>query len=345
MEVYAPGVVKLFGEHAVVYGKTAVAIAITQYAKAEVQGGKPGAVEMRLLDFGGISIALKWEDMAKICKIYRARKDIEGFVESIRGVDHRLLPYVVIASRMAVENGGRVGGARIEISSQIPVKMGVASSAACSTAFAVALANFAGLKLTDAQMIEIARDGERIVHRNDEAGKIDVSGSYFGGCVSYNDAYGARRVAVKSKMDVLLVNSGPKKPTAETVRHVAELNKSNGEYVKVLLEQIEECTRRGLEAIESGDRNGIGKLMTENHKLLTALGVSNESLDKVVALSEAGGAYGAKLSGGGGGGLAIVLPKDDVGRLVHMLNRSGFDTYAADVSEKGAKDYVGAANG
>jgi len=47
--------------------------------------------------------------------------------------------------------------------------------------------------------------------------------------------------------------------------------------------------------------------MNQNHKLLQELGVSTEKLDKMCEAAVVSGAYGAKLSGAGGGDCMIAL--------------------------------------
>ncbi len=52
--------------------------------------------------------------------------------------------------------------------------------------------------------------------------------------------------------------------------------------------------------------------MDFNHGLLEALGVSSRSLDNMVwAARDAGDAYGAKLTGAGGGGCIVALDPTD----------------------------------
>jgi mevalonate kinase len=47
--------------------------------------------------------------------------------------------------------------------------------------------------------------------------------------------------------------------------------------------------------------------MISVHELLRSIGVSNESLDRLVVAASEAGAWGAKLSGAGGGGVVLAL--------------------------------------
>ena len=89
-----------------------------------------------------------------------------------------------------------------------------------------------------------------------------------------------------------------KRKTAELVNDVAKHPKKD-EIFKFIGDIVE-----NLESVNS--REELGKLMVQNHELLRELGVSTEKLDKVVEIGKKY-SYGAKLSGAGGGGVAIIL--------------------------------------
>ena len=64
--------------------------------------------------------------------------------------------------------------------------------------------------------------------------------------------------------------------------------------------------------------------MTQNHRLLQQLDVSSAPLDRLVEAALRGGAYGAKLSGGGRGGVMIALaPSYAVMSIEQTLWRAG----------------------
>ncbi|EQD58137.1 mevalonate kinase, partial [mine drainage metagenome] len=125
------------------------------------------------------------------------------------GISRDLLPYIIIAGRLMHDHHAKLSGKRIEIDSEIPVSKGFASSAACSTAFTAALSKSAGVALQDVEFIDIARDGERIVHKNYNAGKIDVNTSFYGGCVLYSDSTGATKVELHNGLQLLAIDTGP----------------------------------------------------------------------------------------------------------------------------------------
>lgn len=353
ISVRAPGVVKLFGEHAVVYGKTSVAMAIDRHAYATIDAAENSSLTLTLSDFGK-SASFTNEELVSLYKSYRSKDNIadldgrnnairEFAIEKGRGIDPDVLPPAVISSILLVDYGLDIRNKEIKISSDIPVQKGFASSAACSTALTLALLKDAGLSLTDNEVVEIARNGEIVGHTNEGAGRIDISTSYYGGFVSYKPSTGARREHAGIRLNLLVIDTGPKKSTAETVGHVRALYNKNPEYMSHLFEAIERCSIAGLEALSRGDLKKVGSLMYENQSLLEKIGVSSEGLEKAVGIAKEHGAFGAKLSGGGGGGIAIALT-DDPESLSRAFRGTGYESYLIWMDAEGAGVYNAVSN-
>jgi len=336
IEVKAPGVVKLFGEHAVVYGRSFVPAARGKYASGSVE--EPRGTELRIVlsDFGEFAIALDKRKLGLLYKRYKARKSLSDYISANNEIDPKILPYATIAARLANEFETDVLGKEVSISSEIPQQSGCASSAACSIAFTVAILNAGKVKLEDPVIIDIARDGERVTHISEGAGRMDVTASYYGGCLGVT---GEKRKFVKTKLNIVLVDTGPKKSTAETVGSVRKRYDSDREKTEEILDAIEECSVKGLSALAKGDVKTVGEYMYKDQELLKELGVSSERLDRVVEIAKEHGAYGAKLSGGGGGGIAIAICKDP-DELIRVMEEKGFKAYGTRIAIDGARKYL-----
>ena len=343
-DVYAtaPGAVKLYGEHVVLYGRSSAAIAVNMRAKAYVRDSDAKGIEFKLDDLEK-SEAFTAGQLHELFLKYKSFKDdksakIGDFVASAidSGVSAQVLPYAIIAGRIMEEFGTEISGKSVSINSDIPMGKGFASSAACSVAFAAAMAKSLGINMPNETFIDIARDGERIVHKNSLAGKIDVNSSFYGGCVVYNDSNGVRREDVPKNMNMLVVDTGPKKPTSETVATVRSRLEKDEAGTKRIFDMIEECTGNGIEALKKGDMLSVGRYMYRNQELLRDLGVSNDGLESVVMQSKEFGAYGAKLSGGGGGGIAIVLSNGS-SELSSTFSSHGLTVYEVNISDTGVQ--------
>ncbi|MGC8622676.1 MAG: mevalonate kinase [Candidatus Micrarchaeia archaeon] len=335
---YAPAAAKLFGEHAAIYGELSLGAALNMYAYSHVESikGHPDYFELSLQD---LELDLK-RRAVEIEAFYSAYQyhGLESFTKMFNG---KPLPYLTIAAQLESIYGVDISGIKASIRSNIPLGKGLASSAACFTAFTISLVNYFSLNLDDNKIMEIARTGERIAHRNKSAGMIDVSTIYYGGYVSYSKNTGVNQHDLPPG-NFLIIDTGPKKSTAETVGHVSELYAKEKDKVSAILSEIGKCSKEGLSALSKGDYELVGQHMLENHRLLGEIGVSTPSLDAAVDLAVKKGAFGAKLSGGGGGGIIIAIaPEDKIPAITEAFRNIGMPIYNTTVAPKGAKSSLG----
>lgn len=121
----------------------------------------------------------------------------------------------------------------------------------------------------------------------------------------------------------------PTGPLVEKVRKFREKNRFGYDIV----EEIGVATLEGINALGVGDIARLGELMSYDHKLLTILGVSCAELDKLVnAVSPY--SYGAKLTGAGGGGSMISLT-DRPDKVCEVIERRGGQPFAVRTNVKG----------
>lgn len=122
------------------------------------------------------------------------------------------------------------------------------------------------------------------------------------------------------ELPLLLVDTNQPKSTAAEVAKVALLKKQHPEITESILNAIDKVTESAARLIgdedfdpeELSSLEKLGKLMTINHGLLVALGVSHPRLDRIRELVDHEGIGWTKLTGAGGGGCAITLLKPDI---------------------------------
>ncbi len=136
---------------------------------------------------------------------------------------------------------------------------------------------------------------------------FDIAAAVYGG-VQYFVTGGKKIEALKIQSLPLVVGySGIKADTPFFIRKVAEAFKYKQDELNVIFSRITSLVEEARVGLESGDFAKMGSCMTENHGLLQKLGVSIPKLDAMVAVSIGAGAWGAKLSGAGGGDCMIAL--------------------------------------
>jgi len=87
-----------------------------------------------------------------------------------------------------------------------------------------------------------------------------------------------------------------------------------------------------------GDAAALGKAMKNNHLLLSQAGVSTEEIEKVVGIAESHGAYGAKLTGAGGkGGAVIILAPENDEPLLKAIKNAGYVVFSTKTAARGVR--------
>lgn len=139
------------------------------------------------------------------------------------------------------------------------------------------------------------------------------------------------------ELPLLLVDTRQPKSTAVEVAKVAVLKKAHPQITESILHAIDKVSEGAAELIgrdefdseEMASLEDLGKLMTINHGLLVALGVSHPRLERIRELVDHEGIGWTKLTGAGGGGCAITLLKPGVSpeklkRLEDTLERENY---------------------
>ncbi len=275
----APAKVILFGEHAVVYGEPALAIPVASLrAYATISPGS-----------GCQIVALDTHQTMPLP------------VDSVT-VDNALTR---MAQLTLQHLGSAPPDATITIRSDIPLASGLGSGAAVSAAVGRAVAAAVGASLTNEALNALVYDIERMHHGTPSG--IDNTVIVYEQPVFFVRGQPIETFRAAKTMHLLIGDTGQKSLTHVTVGEVRRRYKADVDETRAQVAQIGVLTREARIAIQIGDLERVGALMTRNHSLLRALTVSSEALETLVSAAESAGALGAKLSGGGRGGNMIAL--------------------------------------
>jgi len=188
------------------------------------------------------------------------------------------------------------------IRSLLPSASGLGSSAAVTVATLCAINDEFALGHNRDEVSRIAYEIEKKVQKG-RASPTDTFVSSFGGLVLISSQ--AKRRLPPQNFPLVIGNSGASHNTSCMVDMVASFRKNNPEIALPILDAIEGTTRKALHSLN--DLKELGYLMDVNHSLLEALGVGHPILSRLVLSARAAGAFGAKLTGAGGGGCIIAL--------------------------------------
>lgn len=134
------------------------------------------------------------------------------------------------------------------------------------------------------------------------------------------------QLSIREPVEIVICNTGIVANTKAMVVGVAKRKKRNpGKYAE-LFSQAENLAHKGRLALEEFDLQQVGKLMDENHRLLQEIEVSCKELDYLVELARNMNAFGAKMTGGGGGGcmLALTPGKELQEAVARAMENEGF---------------------
>jgi len=295
------GKVILFGEHFVVHGVPGIVSAIDSTTDAEVK--KTGE---------GITV----EDERKGTKGYTEKKRAQQ-KESIE----RMLKTMGINPEKAP--------LKIWLGGNLPGFSGIGASAASSVAIARAIAEEFEMRLSNEKINEIAYEAEK-AYAGTPSG-IDNTAATYGGLIWFKRNLSGgpntiEKLSIRQPVEIVIGNTGIVADTKEMVAGVAERKKRNPEKYNPLFKQAEELAFTARKALEGFNLIKVGKLMNENHRILQEIEVSCKELDHLVNLARERGAFGAKLTGGGGGGCMVALtPSKELQEAVATaMEKEGF---------------------
>ena len=197
---------------------------------------------------------------------------------------------------------------KITVGGNLLAGSGVGASAASCVSLARALNAEFNLSYSIEEINRVAWQGEFPYHGI--ASGVDNTASTYGGLLRFwlkNGQQNFEQINPPKSFEILLANSGITANTAALDEFIERQKKENpglfGTRLKTIVSQGSDMKM----ALEAGDLDMVGKIMTENHKLLIDMEMSHEILDYLCNLALENGALGAKVTGGGRGGYMVAL--------------------------------------
>jgi mevalonate kinase len=279
----APGKVFLFGEHAVVYGKPGIAMAIKPRVFVTVRRSKnPHPISS---------------------------------------------PYI----RNCFLDMGVAGS--VYLNSQLPSSSGLGSSAAVTVATLCAINDEFQLEKTREDIADMAFTIEKKVQKG-RASPTDTTVSSYGGIVLITGS--SRRRLPPQNLQIVIGDTLVSHNTSHMVEQVGELKKKHPEIVSHLLDAIEGVSMNAIHHLNNPKE--LGYYMDMNHALLDALGVGHPALSRLVLAARTAGAFGAKMTGAGGGGCMVaVCPKGLKHRVAKAIEACNARAIITGIDTEGAR--------
>jgi len=283
---YAPGKIIVFGEHAVVYGRPAIAVPVKQVqARAVVEANLRGPTGQIRIQAPLVNLDGVLEELAPD----------QPLAASVRGVLELLGVH-------------RPPACTIRVTSTIPVAAGLGSGAAVAVAVIRAFAAFLGHPLPDEQVSALCFEVEKLHHGTPSG--VDNTVITYALPVYFVRGQPIQTFRPAEALTFVIGDTGVSSSTALVVGDVRQAWQAEPRRYEAYFDQVAEIVRQARQCLEVGPAHGLGALMDENHAVLQEMSVSSPELDRLVWAARQAGAQGAKLSGAGRGGnmIALVVP-------------------------------------
>jgi len=225
---------------------------------------------------------------------------------------------------------------KVSLDPELPLSVGLGSSAALSVACARLLLRAAGQEPSPKAAARLAWEMEQEFHGTPSG--VDHTTSAHEELLLYRRAPGAasvgkgRRVDSPKALKVVVALAGERSPTKVTVAGLRARQARWPERYQRLFAQIGRLSLEGAKAVEAGDLEALGDAMNVNQGLLAALGLSSPPLEEMVYRLRGLGALGAKLTGAGGDGGAVVGLFVDPEPAVTQLTRLGVRCFSSQLA-------------
>jgi mevalonate kinase len=296
------GKVILFGEHSVVHGRPALALAVE--GGAEVKAEVATDLTRLHIEPWNVEVDAGEADNEGREPLQRALRIARGFYED----------EIALSLRAQM---------------RLPSGAGMGSSAALGVAVLRAMDEARGLTRSNDEIYERSLAWERVFHGNPSG--VDNAMATHGGMAVFTKGQELKRIVPRRRVRLVAAYSGASSSTKEMVASVARQLEKEPARIGKLFDAIAAIVSNGKLALEQGDMKSLGQLMTLNHKLLSALMLSTSELETMIAAATDAGALGAKVTGAGGGGCMIALVDSDAQRAAVRAAMSALGKTVYDV--------------
>ncbi len=316
--VSAPGKVMLLGEHSVVYDRPCLVTAVDSRMN----------LTLELIDKDYVEINAPQVNVRAYKRNYNQLKVDKDMPKGVRFIE------AVIS--ILQKNYGIKYGMRITTKNGFSAKYGLGSSSAVSVSMVKAVSEIMHVNLPNKKIFEIAY--KSVLDVQGVGSGFDVAAATWGGTLYYQTGGKIIEPLNIKPLPLLVVYSGIK---ADTVTIVKDLSKKRIKYLNEIdgmFDQITTLVNEGKYALQNNKLKTFGMLMNDDQRILNDLGVSTDVIHNICVSAMLAGAYGAKLTGAGGGDCVIVLVNNqNKHKIEQAVVKAGGDLVPVETGAEGVR--------
>ena len=284
----APGKLFLFGEHAVIHGTPSVVTAIDRRMTVTAAKRNDDQIILTAPDRGMFNERISLEPIK--------RTQESRFVSAAVGA--------------FFGKTGQRSGLDISTKSEFSGLNSLGSSAAVTVATIKALDTLFGTKLSQRDIFDLGFKAHAQDVQGGRGSGFDIAAATYGGTLYYKkggeliDPIRCDNMPLK-----YFTIPGIKFDTATMISAVGADKEKHKEVYEAVLSTVTVVIKQARSSIEAGDWHTVGRLMNINQSFLESIGVSTIQATRVIYAVRIAGAYGAKITGGGGDNVICLSPE------------------------------------
>lgn len=325
IQIQTSGKVILFGEHSVVYGHPAIACAIenalnTYVEIDEITNSTQGEI---IFDFQILAQSLKisHQDL----KSARFKEDFLN-----QATDQRLLKAILLLlSLFEITSIDRL--IQIKVTGDLPIGVGLGSSASLSIALVKSFAFIKGLELTKEQINQYTLELEGCFH--DKPSGLDQHVILNQGAWRFqklfdqglHTGYDLKKLTIVKPLYFVIAWVPRNGDTLKAVQMVKAKRRLATDLMDGLFEQMGKIAKQAELDLAEASIDRLALLFELNHGYLNACGLSTLQIESIIAIAKQNGAIAAKLTGAGlGGSVLILCEQSKQSQIVEALKANAY---------------------
>lgn len=232
----------------------------------------------------------------------------------------------------------RFGGPGLDVAwhSHMPIGSGLGSGAAASSSMVLAAAATLEQRIAPDDVIYFAWQGDAIAHGG-YGSSLDSSTCVLGGFIIYSLEEKAKRLPYEVTLPIVIGDTRVEHRTNEVNTHIRQWLAENPTRLHVFRD-MGYLRQPFLNALQTADFEALGHVMNLHQLLQAKMGTSIPESDRLIEAALGAGAFGAKISGSGGGGIiiAVTAPDNQTG-VAEAINAAGGRAYIVQAGIAGAR--------
>jgi len=316
IKVSAPGKLMLFGDHAVVHGRPCIVTSVNHRMSVSLEKRNDNQVLLSAPDVNFEDYIVSINDLSK-----PHPKEVKFVLTAISN----------FFSKYKIKSG-----LEIKTKSEFSAKVGLGSSSAVTVSTIKGSAELFEIEMTNKELFDLSY--KTVLDIQEVGSGFDVAAAIYGGTLYFVTGGEVIEPLEIGGIPLIVGYTGIKADTSTLVKMVGQKLKEEPEKINEIFDKSGEIVNLAKTEMENSNWKQVGELMNQNQALLRDLDVSSKELENLIKATLDSGAYGAKLSGAGGGDCMIaIVDKKNKSSVEGAIERVGGEIIQVKLQTEGVK--------